>query len=337
MIYKPMPHLLFFHKNFPGACHVGLGVTAGNSAKVLEKAGLATADTISVQSPRDVMKSISEIRNTTHVVLHAPWMPAAEVENIVRTFPRIQFAVICHSNVAFLQVDPGAVENCIGHMHLERTVANFHLAGNSRKFCNAVMRAYGGECLYLPNLYPLLGPPAKRPLWNHGTLRIGAFGATRGLKNLMTAAWASLIIANVMRADTELWVSGGREEGGAGIIPAIHKIINGSRNVKLVVSPWQKWAAFRETVKHMHLLLQPSFTESFNVVTADGCAEGVPCVVSDAIDWAPENWKAKADCAVSIADTGVRLIADKRAPAKGYAALVRHNEDGILAWADFLR
>ena len=45
----------------------------------------------------------------------------------------------------------------------------------------------------------------------------------------------------------------------------------------------------------MHVLLQPSFTESFNVVTADGIAEGVPSVVSDAIDWVPRRWMAKAD------------------------------------------
>jgi hypothetical protein len=34
----------------------------------------------------------------------------------------------------------------------------------------------------------------------------------------------------------------------------------------------------------VHLLLQPSFTQSFNVVTADGVHQGVPSVVSDAID-----------------------------------------------------
>ena len=36
----------------------------------------------------------------------------------------------------------------------------------------------------------------KRERYSGGTLRIGAFGATRALKNLMTAAGAALEIAN---------------------------------------------------------------------------------------------------------------------------------------------
>jgi hypothetical protein len=32
----------------------------------------------------------------------------------------------------------------------------------------------------------------------------------------------------------------------------------------------------------MHLLIQVSYTESFNMVTADGVLEGVPSVTSDA-------------------------------------------------------
>ena len=33
----------------------------------------------------------------------------------------------------------------------------------------------------------------------------------------------------------------------------------------------------------MNLLIQPSFTETFNMVTADGASESVPSVVTDAI------------------------------------------------------
>ena len=77
-------------------------------------------------------------------------------------------------------------------------------------------------------------------------------------------------------------------------------------NVKLVENGWQSWPKFRQSVAHMHLLLQPSYTESFNMVTADGVAEGVPSVVSHAIDWAPEHWKARwTTCWISpaLADT----------------------------------
>ena len=89
--------------------------------------------------------------------------------------------------------------------------------------------------------------------------------------------------------------------------------------LRLVLNGWQSWPKFRKTVAHMHLLLQPSYTESFNMVTADGVAEGVPSVVSEAIDWAPEDWKADVDDVLDIARTGRKLLFDPRAAHDGLA------------------
>jgi hypothetical protein len=82
----------------------------------------------------------------------------------------------------------------------------------------------------------------------------------------------------------------------------------------------------------MHLLLQPSYTESFNMVTADGIAEGVPSVVSRAIDWAPEYWKADVDDVLDIARVGRQLLNDARATADGWRALVKFNHHGVHAY-----
>ena len=60
----------------------------------------------------------------------------------------------------------------------------------------------------------------------------------------------------------------------------------------------------------MDLLLQPSYTEGFNMVTADGIAQGVASVVSDAIAWAPKNWQAETDDAIDIANKAVGLLHD---------------------------
>jgi hypothetical protein len=113
-------------------------------------------------------------------------------------------------------------------------------------------------------------------------------------------------------------------------------MVHGLPHVKLVENGWQTWPQFRQTVRHMHLLLQPSYTESFNVVTADGVAEGVPSVVSDAIHWVPDNWKAKVDDANDIARVGRRLLESRRAPLQGLAALKKHNREAMRAWKDYL-
>jgi hypothetical protein len=86
----------------------------------------------------------------------------------------------------------------------------------------------------------------------------------------------------------------------------------------------------------MHLLMQPSYTESFNMVTADGVAEGVPSVVSEAIDWAPEHWKAMMDDVLDIARVGRYLLSDPYAQREGLDALKSHNSEGLLSWQCFL-
>jgi hypothetical protein len=87
----------------------------------------------------------------------------------------------------------------------------------------------------------------------------------------------------------------------------------------------------------MHLLMQPSYTESFNMVTADGIAEGVASVVSEAINWAPDHWKAPTDDVQQIARVARYLLGDPHAPEDGFAALQRHNREGLEAWKAFLQ
>ena len=212
-----------------------------------------------------------------------------------------------------------------------------HLAGNSRRFCHWVQSTFGAPCAYLPNLYWLYNYPARQALWTCGTLRIGAFGATRPLKNLMSAAGAALEIARHLRAPLEFWLSGGRTEaGGESVLGAVQQMLEGLPGVSLRLNGWQSWPSFRKTVAHMHLLLQPSYTESFNIVTADGVAEGVPSVVSDAIDWAPDDWKANVDDVLDIARVGRRLLRDDRAVDDGRKALESYNDDGLRAYERYL-
>lgn len=251
--------------------------------------------------------------------------------------PNVTFAVNCHSNVGFLQADSNGVKLVREGMDIERGTWNFHVAGNGRRFCRWLSAAYEAPCAYLPNLYHLEPQaPVARTLFQGGTLRIGAFGATRPLKNFMSAAGAALEISTRLRTNLELWVSAGRSEGGGGIMNAVRAMMDGLPHVKVVQNGWQSWPSFRTTVRNMHLLLQPSYTESFNMVTADGIAEGVPSVVSAAIDWAPKSWSAACDDVLDIACTGRHLLSDPHAAADGFQALKAHNADGLGSWKQYL-
>jgi hypothetical protein len=331
--------LVLAYKNFAAQqniSHIGLGVSALNTCKVLRRAGIVT-DVWPVVSAKDLSDRLKR-DPATHVVISAPWMPSPDTQALVLANSSIRFAVNCHSNVGFLQADTNGVRLVREAMEVEMAAHNFHLGGNSLRFCNWIRSAYTRPCIYLPNLYYLeTGSFPYHPLFNGGTLRIGAFGATRPLKNLMSAAGAALEIAHRYKANLEFWLSAGRSEGGGDIIlRSVHAMLDGLPNVKVVENGWQCWPKFRQSVAHMHLLLQPSYTESFNMVTADGVAEGVPSVVSEAIDWAPEHWKAMMDDVLDIARVGRCLLSDPYAPQEGLEALTSHNTDGLRAWQSFL-
>ena len=334
-----MQRLILAYKNFAAnknITHIGLGVAALNTCKVLRREGVAVEvwPIVSSAELRDRLCA----QPASHVVVSAPWMPSLDMHRLIAAHPSIRFAMNCHSNVGFLQADSNGVALVREAMDIEAASPNFHLAGNSLKFSKWVRSAYSRPCSYLPNLYYLdtsLVP--NPPLYNGGTLRIGAFGATRALKNFMSAAGAALDISRRYKATLELWVSAGRTEGGGDtILRSAHAMLDGLPHVRLVENGWQSWPKFRQSVGHMHLLLQPSYTESFNMVTADGIAEGVPSVVSHAIDWAPEHWKAMMDNVLDIARVGRYLLSDPYAPQEGFEALKNHNVDGIKSWKDFL-
>jgi len=334
--------VILAYKNFAAnraVSHIGLGVTALNSAKTLRDAGAKT-DVWAISNSQNLgerLKSAQAEAPVSHVVVSAPWIPTADLEQLTADHPETKFAVNCHSNLGFLQADPGAMRLVREGLELQRTTWNFQVAANSERLANWVGDTYGTPCAHLPNLYhldPLAGP--DRSLFSGGTLRIGAFGATRPLKNFMTAAGAALEIASRMRVDLEFWMSSGRNEGGGPLVNAIQQMTTGLRHVKVVENGWQTWPQFRQTVRHMHLLLQPSYTETFNVVTADGVAEGVPSVVSDAIEWAPSGWKARVDDVHHIAAIGEKLLGDKRAAKRGLKALRSYNQRAMRAWEQFL-
>lgn len=327
------------YKNFAAnrnISHIGLGVAAINTAKVLQHHGIKTV-VWPIINAEDLRRRLTA-SPADNVIVSAPWIPSSELQALGNDFPNTQFSINCHSNVGFLQADRNGVKLVREMMELEAGSCNIHLAGNSRRFCEWIRFAFSSPCAYLPNLYYLHNEPLPHPRpFNGGTLKIGIFGATRPLKNMMSGAGAALEIARALRSPLELWVSAGRTEGGGEVVlGAVKEMLTGLPGVSLILNGWQTWPSFRRTVGSMDLLLQPSYTESFNMVTADGVAEGVPSVVSSAIDWAPEDWKADVDDTLDIARVGRRLLYDPCAPADGRRALIHYVADGVLSYKRFL-
>lgn len=168
----------------------------------------------------------------SHVVVSAPWIPTPDWQGNVGEHSGVRFAVNCHSNVGFFRPMPAASPR--SHGSRARDVEFPRGRKQPEKFCRWVTATYRTPCRYLPNLYDLAAPPPRRPLFSGNHLRIGAFGATRPLKNFMSAAGAAAEVAVQLHANLELWVSAGRAESGGGIFEAISAMIGVLPNVRLV-------------------------------------------------------------------------------------------------------
>ncbi len=333
--------LIYAYKNFAAnkcISHIGLGVSAMNTCKTLSENGIR-AIVWPIVDGNDLRQRLRLDSDVTHVVIAAPWIPTEGLFQLCALFPDIQFAVNCHSNVGFLQADTRGVKLIREALDLEMSVHNFTVAANSRKMTKWTTDAYGNPCTYLPNLYYLDGANRlEQPSWNgNGVLRIGAFGATRPQKNFLCAVGAAVELGYQLKAQTEIWVNTGRLEGGGGcILSAAKEMVDALPSVTLMEAPWCTWPQFRRLVGSMHLLFQPSDTESFNMVTADGVVEGVPSVTSFAVDWVPQHWKATLDDCFDMARIGRFLLFDMHAKRDGMYALTKYVNNGLVAWRSYL-
>jgi glycosyltransferase involved in cell wall biosynthesis len=325
------------YKNFAahaGISHTGLGVSAQKNAEYLEARGYDTI-VIPCKHNVDLVEAIRQ-HHLTHVVIAAPWLSALDVDTMVRHFKHVKFAINSHSNIGFLQADPSALRLFRQYALISKEVDNLQVGGNSFIFANWFSIVYGTSRLLLPNMYEV--HEAKRHRDCGEVLKIGTFGAIRPQKNVMTSAAAAVLLSRVLGKSVEFHVSTGREDGGGGVIlDAIRQMMIHLPGVELIERHWSDWKEFKRIVRDMDVLFQMSYTESFNMVTADGIVEGVPSVTSDAITWVPNDWVADADDVSSVAQHAIKLLEHReREIHKGQQALREHNERAFEHWKDFL-
>jgi Glycosyl transferases group 1 len=342
--------VILAYKNFAanrGVSHVGLGVSAMNTQAVLRRLGywvdvwaVSTADELDARLEATQSAAMRDrLHPVSHVVISAPWIATDRMQRLLMKYPAVDFAVVSHSNIGFLMADPRGIELLRDACYLTRSHANFEVGGNCARFCYAWESMYGVRPRLLPNLYDVstIRCVGQRLPWRHGPLRVGIFGATRPLKNMVTAAAAAIELGARLHTDVEIWMNSGRVEGGGTVGAAVQQLAAGLEpHVVIRQLGWRGWPEFRAAVSRMHVLLSPSYTESFCMVVADGIAEGVASVVSDAIPWVPEDWQVPSDDTGAIARAAQRLIHDAHAVNEGQAHLRAYVANGARLWVEYL-
>lgn len=343
-------------KNFstvPGVCHIGLGVTATNTMKVLRKAGVhaeawsigaahGTGSEYRVLRERLVadykkVKVNPTYRPVTHVIVSAPsWIQPQHFYDISLIWPDVTFVQLNHSGCAYLSIDKYGIRNIRDVAAISEMVHNLKVAANNERTAHFIS-ALGVPALYLPNLYDTDSFTAFTPQRIGHTLRVGSFGASRPWKNQLCAAEGAVMLAKALGVNLELYVNSKRPDGGERMIESRAELFAHMPDAVLKDVPWASWPQFRDISRNMHLLVQPSFDETFNVCTMDGIAEGVPSVAASAIEWTPRSWWAEPEDPTSIMRVGIALLhAPSHAIEEARTLAKRYTGQALSRWLDFV-
>lgn len=234
----------------------------------------------------------------THVFIEGYWVVPEKFDVLKRFHPNVKWIVRCHSELPFLAQEGIAMDWTFEY--LKRGVA---VAGNSPRIGREIsLLAHWAkipESLHddlvpmLPNYYPV-GPKALRtqpnqlnPL-NDGVFDIACFGAIRPMKNHLLQAVSAVEFAKKHHRKLRFHINAGRVEmNGANSLKNLTAFFNHlGPDYQLIQHAWTSHEMFLKLIAKMDICMQVSFSESFNIVSADAVNVGVPIVVSKEVFWA---------------------------------------------------
>lgn len=226
------------------------------------------------------------------VIIEALWVPPTKLAELLRLHLRRKWIVRIHSKAAFLAMEGIALEWMTGYNHVNDIYNNVVISCNNKQFNDDINGTIGLDSVYLPNIYFPHYPSFHScfDIEDDGerAVNVGCFGAIRPLKNQFQQAIAAILFGNKIKRKVNFHVNGTRaEQLGNNVVRNIRELFNSSPHT-LVEHDWYSHEEFvTKLIPTMDVGLQVSFTESFNIVTADFVHAGIPIVVSHDVDWMP--------------------------------------------------
>ena len=285
----------------------GLTCSVGFVVDMMQRHGV-TANMVDVDDNNNIDAAVA-LYKPTHVIIEAFWVVPSKFDVLKPLHPTVRWIVRNHSNMPFLASEGIATQWVIGY--LSRGVEVMSNSPNAVADLAGVAVACGlPESLltYGPNVYPDSGSKAialsNPPFPATGPIKIGCYGAIRPLKNQLAQAIAALLFGDAIGRPIEFHINGTRVEGEGA--QGLKNIINlftsaSSKAGTLVQDKWLPHAGFIALQASMDIAMQVSFSETFNIVSADAVMSSVPLVGSSDIPWLGAYAQADPNSVNSIA------------------------------------
>lgn len=331
---------IYRKRKAPGGGYVGLNVSSDICAEAMRDAGI-NALSIGVIDSNGVDKVLFEER-PSHLVVKAFWIPKDKLELLAKKYPSCQFLVVCHSKPSFLGQEGNGLQKFVEAVELSRTLPNVVPAANNEETAKALAAAYDANVTWAPNLMPDVdfdGLDECECAMIDGEIHVGMFCAIRPFKNVLNQAVAAVGAAQYLGLRLVFHVISERVEmDGNRSLDNLRLFFETlGPDYELIEHDWLPHDEFVDLVATMDVGMQASFTESFNIVTYDFLSQEVPIVVSTAVEWAPECWKANPDSVGELASSIVEALTASNAKRRyarmaGVRALKKYNRDALAQW-----
>lgn len=273
----------------------GLFNSANFVNKMLIKNGIKS-NIVDVIDNNDIDREVTK-HNPTHVIIEALWVIPEKFKVLIKRHPRVKWIIRLHSDIPFLANEGIAMEWIFDYMKYE----NIILSVNSKKILNElsdlIIRLPRKEILYLPNYYPVQFKTNWKKFKNK-EINIGCFGAIRPMKNQLLQAISAMNFGDKIGRKIKFHINSSRVEGkGEPILKNIRNLFkfikyDGKNFHRLVEHDWLTHEDFSNLISKMDINMQCSFSETYNIVSADAVNQNVPIVISSEVEWASELFYA---------------------------------------------
>lgn len=264
------------------------------------------------------------------VIFEAVWVRPVKLHELIELNPTIKFLTRVHSKVPFLAMEGNVIDWLREYEKV--SVISFNSIQTSMD-----LGRIGLKNIYLPNIYPhikYLGTVNHPRKYKYN---IGCFGSIRPFKNQLNQAVAAMLFAESRGSVVHFHINSSRvEQRGETVLKAMKGLFKDTRH-KLVEHEWLDHNPFLELISKMDACMQVSFTESFNIVTADCISQHIPIVVSREIEWLTST-KADQNNADDIAKVLAFAIDNRKELIEdNINDLKRYNHHATDHWFKYLK
>lgn len=266
---------------------IGLHNNAFLSQQVLTQLGVSCEVEVVVDG--NSIDRVITIHKPKYAIIEAIWCPPDKLKELKTLHPDTKFFVRVHSKLPFLSQEGIVIYWLKQYARFDITVV-----ANNFDTVQDLTKIIGAKVEYLPNLYPakMLEYDFYKEL---GVINISCFGAIRPLKNQFIQAAAAIEFADELKIPMNFHMNGNRvEQKAEPVLKSIQNLFEDTKH-NLVLHPWMHHDQFLKLIQTMDIGMQVSYSESYNIVTADHISMGVPMVISQDIDWASLIGKANTN------------------------------------------